>query len=279
MNISELLEQNDMQTRQLFGFPIYKRKFQRHNELKNQTLKYFQDPKNFENYTSVERLLFTSSNLHKEPVFKPYADFFLESLKIVMTTLGYKPDIAFTGMWGTVHPDNGFHHRHTHFNSFLAGVYYFDGTPESSGTIFHRNDNLINIVVPAVENKEVYDRQRFFNQPFEEGTLIIFPAWLTHDTGHNNINNTKKYRKILSFNTMPVGPTNLDVFDRYNYADVSNEKNLMHDIFFGDPNFKPLDLKNHEYFKSVSESKEDLQNELKSIEKRIQEINSKLNNN
>ena len=55
--------------------------------------------------------------------------------------------------------------------------------------------------------------------PWEEGKLIIFPAWAVHDTA---INRSDRARTILSFNVMPLGKTNIDPFDRYHYQSVDN---------------------------------------------------------
>lgn len=211
-----------LQMRQLFGVPVFRKKFEMHSAFKEQILEYFKDKENFRKTSTRQSLLFTSANLHREELFKPYTDFFVDSLKEVMTNIGFVPDIALTGMWGTVHPDGGFHHRHTHFNSFLAGVYYFDGTPQCSGTTFFNPLAYHNQIVPRFNDDRPLRSLNEYTAPFEEGVLIIFPAWLSHMTAYNNLNRTSAYRKILSFNSMPVGATNCDTFDRYYYPDVSN---------------------------------------------------------
>jgi len=215
-----------LQMRQLFGVPIFRKKFEKHSEFKNQALEYFKDKENFRKTSFRPSLLFTSANIHREEVFKPYTEFFINSLKEVMEYTGFVPDIALTGMWGTIHPDGGYHHRHTHYNSFLAGVYYFDGNSNCSGTTFYNPLAYHNLIVPRIANRAPLNSLNDHTAPFEEGVLIIFPAWLPHTTQQNNVSRTKTYRKILSFNSMPVGATNCDTFDRYYYQDVSNNDQL-----------------------------------------------------
>lgn len=225
-HFSDLLQSNGMQARQLFGIPIFRRKFDRHAELKERTLEYFKDKENFRQYSHRPNLLFTSANLHREELFKPYTDFILDSLRIALDAIGYEPNIALTGLWGTVHPNRGYHHRHTHYNSFFAGVYYLDGGPNTTGTTFFNPITSQNIIVPKLKDGRLLRGFSEITVPFEEGTLVIFPAWLPHNTATNNIERTHSYRKILSFNSMPVGPTNCDIYDRYNYGDVSDDTTL-----------------------------------------------------
>jgi hypothetical protein len=61
-----------------------------------------------------------------------------------------------------------------------------------------------------------YDHQ--YNEEFEEGKLVIFPGWLRHHVKNNKNEN----RQIIGFNTMPIGITKRDRFDRYFYQDFRN---------------------------------------------------------
>jgi len=248
-----------LQMRQIFGIPIFRKKFDLHDAFKEQALVYLKDKENFRKYTSRPSLLFTSSNLHKEEVFKPYSEFFIHSLKEVMESIGFEPDIALTGMWGTVHPNNGYHHRHTHYNSFLAGVFYFDGNEQCAGTTFFNTNVQHNIIVPKLKDRRPHASMIEYTVPFEEGTLVIFPAWLPHHTAHNNLSRTNSYRKILSFNSMPVGATNNDLFDRYSYSDVSNNEDLpvTLDQLLGRENYNNWGLIDNEPYFTEQKTKEE----------------------
>jgi hypothetical protein len=205
-----------------FSIPIYKFKFADHKRLKKEMMEYLLDPAVFEENTIRGRgLQFTAPNLHLMDLYKPIAEFMHTNVNLVMNDLGFVPQTQMTGMWATCQQDNSGHHRHSHGNSFLAGVYYLHGNLSHAGTTFHFPYNHTHIV-PA-KNGQPLKLAKTYTTWFEEGTLYIFPAWLEHGTGLNNVARTGSERYILSFNTMPIGQTNHDVFDRYNYVDTPHE--------------------------------------------------------
>jgi len=209
----------------LFAIPIYKLKFPLHSELKQSFIDYMENEDGFR-LTTTNTCKFTTANLHKTKVFQPFTEFVEDGLMRIMDDLGYIPNIKLTGLWGTKHEDNQFHHRHTHHNSFLAGVYYLSGSENCSGTTFYNFHHYHTIIRPAEKpgKQGATLALSSHTEPFSEGTLVVFPAWLGHDTARNNIERTKSNRYILSFNAMPVGMTNTDLFDRYNYPDPSKMK-------------------------------------------------------
>ncbi len=205
-----------------FTIPIYKFKFADHQRYKPKFMEYLLDESVFkENTVPGSNLKFTSPNLDMNELFQPFVSFACENVSRVMNELGYKPDIQMTGLWATKQVDNGGHHRHSHGNSFLAGVYYLHGNITNVGTTFHAPYNHTQIVPAKNGNPLVLAKSR--TTFFEEGTLYIFPAWLEHGTGLNRMSQTQSERYILSFNTLPVGMTNHDPFDRYNYIGVMRE--------------------------------------------------------
>jgi len=220
-----------MERIELFSIPIYKFKFEQHDELKDPLLSYIKRRESFINNTRVETLMFTHPNLHKEELFKPFVDFANESLQSVMDDLGYIPSIEMTGLWGTHQQDGGRHHAHIHANSFLGGVYYLEGNEKTPGTNFYNTHQYFNLMRPAINGKPQYFKYNHKTK-FEEGILYIFPAWLQHNTDPNIVGRTQSFRTILSFNAMPVGKTNTDEFDRYNYQSVKDVDmiNSMHEI-------------------------------------------------
>lgn len=200
----------------LFSIPIYEKKFANHQNFKEQVSGYLFDDNSYTN-TSRETLKFTHPNLHKEPLFQPFINFLKESITEVFNDLNYVPSFDITGVWATRHIQGGYHHRHVHKNSFLGGVYYFNGIDNKTpGTTFF-SDWKPSIIQPAVT--KLGNRIQYSHiTNFEEGKLIIFPAWLEHNTPVNYGSD----RIILSFNCMPVGKTNVDTFDRYNYQSIEN---------------------------------------------------------
>jgi hypothetical protein len=207
----------------IFAVPLYKFKFDKHEEFKAQVMGYISDSESYKDTSSPGAVLkYTSPNLHKLELFKPITEFFQTCLEQVMDDMGYKPNIQITSLWGTEHQDGGSHHRHVHQNAFLGGVYYLDGWVRSSGTIFYSPYGF-NQITPAVSGKPFRIQHNHITQ-FEEGTLYLFPAWLQHSTNVNRIETTKSIRHIIGCNAMPLGPTNHDEWDRFDYQSIENRE-------------------------------------------------------
>ena len=218
-----------MEEIKLFSIPIYKFKYSEHIEFKESITSFLDNNNTWQRIHSLATHVdFTNSNLHKMDMFSPINNFIQKNLELVMEDLGFQPNVQVTGMWGTRHRNDQYHHRHSHGNSFLAGIYYLNGTSKNDGTTFFSPHNSHSQIIPAI--KTVHKMQNSWYNPFQEGTLLIFPSWLEHSTTPNKIEITKSIRHILSFNSMPLGPTNTDIFDRYNYQDISNAK-MINTIF------------------------------------------------
>ena len=213
---------NIMQTIEIFPTVIHKFIFNDHLKYKDEWMLFLHQSSAYTNTRKSARVDFTDPNLHKTARFRPFAEFLQDSLEQVMYDLGYVPSIQITACWATRHKDRQHHYRHMHQNSFLGGVYYLSGNQNSSGTTFHRSPTVNTAISPAVRHDGNLKMGNTWNADFEEGTLIIFPAWLEHSTGFNLMEHTNQHRHVLAFNSMPVGPTNTDEFDRYNYQDISN---------------------------------------------------------
>ena len=214
-----------METINLFTIPLFKFKYDKHEEVKPSIMNYLNSEK-CEYPSGNNGLLISKPNLHKLEEFKDIKNFFQNCLNESMIALGYYPKIQITGIWATKHENNGSHHRHQHGNTFLIGVYYLHGNEKNSGTIFYNpNKQLINYILPK-KIPESERRKRIMKltvtNNFEEGTLIIFPSWIEHSTNKNMIEYTNSNRFILGINSMPLGPTNNDPYDRFNYQDITN---------------------------------------------------------
>ena len=213
-----MIDENEITRVSLFATPTYKIKFKDHEKYKKEFIDYIENVEGFPN-TGRSTLQFTSANLHKTKVFKPFTDFVHDSLEYVMKDCGFQPSIKMTGLWSTKHEEGGFHHQHTHHNSMWGGVYYLEGTQNNSGTTFYNPNHYHAIIDPAHIKGATRRFLKTHTSKFEEGMMVIFPAWLEHNTDRNNLARTGSIRRILSFNAMPIGKTTFDPFDRYNYPD------------------------------------------------------------
>jgi uncharacterized protein (TIGR02466 family) len=220
-----------MMNKELFGVPVYRDNFAEHNEYKEILLEFCRNEEIYsKNSRNPQTLQLSHPNLHKEAIFNPLVSFFNMKISEAFVDMGYVPSFEIVSMWSTKQPKGGNHHRHMHHNTFLAGVYYLDGNEKSSGTRFYCPYNYHKIISPArLDNT----RGKFLNNfmiPFEEGSLLMFPGWLEHTTDRNR---NEDPRTVIGFNVMPIGKTNIDPFDRFNYQSVENADLVKHheDLF------------------------------------------------
>ena len=115
-------------------------------------------------------------------------------------------DIEFSQSWLTYKEPGQFHKAHTHPNSLLAGVFYYDHEPGDASIVFSRENKSFNR--PYLEPKLLQDHQEhkysqeeIYFTP-EKNTFIIFPSWMMHGVPPNN---TNKIRKALGVNVMTKG--------------------------------------------------------------------------
>ena len=207
---------------------MFKFKFDKHLEVKPVIMNYLVSEE-CEYPVNFNGLCITKPNLHQKKQFKEIKEFFEICLQQSMTALGYYPNQQITSMWATKHENDGAHHKHQHENTFLVGVYYLHGNERSSGTILY---NPLKLLINYIMPKKLPDndsQKRIMNtntiNNFEEGTFIVFPSWIEHSTNNNNIESTKSERYILGVNSMPLGSTNRDPYNRFNYQDISNIEN------------------------------------------------------
>lgn len=163
-------------------------------------------------------LQITRANLHKDPNLKRLTDFVHECGKQAMSDMGYIPECGITSLWATRQKAYGHHHPHYHRNAFLGGaLHLFDFDGHASGTVMFNSESAKYGVEPAIDKTKPQMLQAHAIMPFIPGTMVMFPAWAMHLTQPTPC----RYRMIVATNIMPIGKTNTDHFDRYNYPDPS----------------------------------------------------------
>ena len=104
--------------------------------------------------------------------------------------------------WISKTPPGGFSNFHTHANSFMSGILYFDEYDDNSGPLelasFNFPENSFQLV-PTEFNE--YNSQEYTIYP-SKNLLILFPSYLYHRIGTNNSSET---RYSLAFNIVPSG--------------------------------------------------------------------------
>lgn len=218
-NVTYEKSNSSLQTKELFATPIYEKYYGKHEEFKHTVINYLKDDTIYNRNTHRQTLKFTHPNLHKEPLFKPIVEFLHETISEVFIDLGFVPNFELTGLWATRQSvSGGYHHRHIHHNSFISGVYYLNGSENTIGTTFF-SSSIEEVIRPAVLDESSMKIRYNHTTTFEEGKAVVFPAILQHSTGFNPADSD---RIILSYNCMPIGKTNTDPFERYNYQSIEN---------------------------------------------------------
>jgi uncharacterized protein (TIGR02466 family) len=93
-----------------------------------------------------------------------------------------------------------FHHKHTHPNSFISGVFYFQ-TNDETDKIYFFEDSYKQFKIPAREFNN-YNSDSWW-LPSVTGQLLLFPSRMTHMVETRL--ETQYTRMSMSFNTFLVG--------------------------------------------------------------------------
>ena len=191
----------------IFPTPIYSSKLNR--PLSEEELSFIDKTKedvflNEGNTTSndnnvLENIVF--KNL-KDDLYLRVKDYFD---KIISSSNNITPYI--TQSWLNYTETNQYHHKHTHSNSLVSGVFYINCQEEYDRIKFF--NEKYKAIVLDVENYNLYNSETWW-LPVKTGDIILFPSSLTHMVETKQGNNT---RISLAFNVFVKG-------------NIGNEKNL-----------------------------------------------------
>ena len=95
-------------------------------------------------------------------------------------------EVAFeiTGCWANVNAPGAAHGVHSHPNNFLSGVYYVRA-PRGGDTVnFHDPRSQTGILRPPVVELTADNTDQVVVR-VDEGTVLLFPAWLPHSVDAN----------------------------------------------------------------------------------------------
>jgi uncharacterized protein (TIGR02466 family) len=93
------------------------------------------------------------------------------------------------------------HHKHSHLNSYISGVFYID-VDENTDNICFSKKYYSNIDLGPKKDYNEFNSDSYW-LPVETNMLLLFPSTLEHNVDET-INN-KKTRISLAFNTFPRG--------------------------------------------------------------------------
>jgi uncharacterized protein (TIGR02466 family) len=106
--------------------------------------------------------------------------------------------IEITGLWANIAARGGAIAMHSHPNNFLSGVYYAQVQRGADTINFHDPRQQAAVMRPPVTELTAYNTDQVVVQ-VEEGTMVIFPAWLAHSV---DANRSDRERISVSFNVM-----------------------------------------------------------------------------
>jgi len=108
--------------------------------------------------------------------------------------------LRITQAWSNYTKPGGFHHKHSHPNSLISGVFYVQTDPEKDRIYFYK-DGYQQIKLKTESYNEFNSESWWFEAV--PNKLILFPSSLTHMV--EALPNDAKTRISLSFNTFPIG--------------------------------------------------------------------------
>jgi len=141
-------------------------------------------------------------NVLDQELFSDVKKTFLGCLDECLTKIGGVKNgssLRITQSWLNYSKKNQWHHKHSHQNSFLSGVFYVNADPEKDRIYFYKDGYQQIRFLIAEWNKFNSDSWWL---PVKSGQLIIFPSHFTHSVAPVE---TEDARVSLSFNTFPVG--------------------------------------------------------------------------
>lgn len=151
---------------------------------------------NMGNTTSVDHFLCDNKKMAK------LKKFFLESVNHYFQTVDqpkYNVSLRLTQVWANYSEKGQWHHEHSHPNSIVSGVFYFQSTPLDK--IYFINPNLNTQLQVATDNYNMFNSSSWWLNT-DQNTLLLFPSTLKHRVDPVE---TETTRISISFNTFYVG--------------------------------------------------------------------------
>jgi uncharacterized protein (TIGR02466 family) len=137
--------------------------------------------------------------LHERPDLAALMDAIRAAAETVLDHLRVvHAGIRITGCWANINAPGARHPLHSHPNNYLSGVYYVR-TYDGADTInFHDSRPQAGVIRPPVRELTAENADQVVVK-VEDGTLLLFPAWLQHSVDPNR---SGRVRISLGFNVM-----------------------------------------------------------------------------
>ena len=172
------------------------------NLVKNVPDDVLEKAKDVSSYFTVANSISSNNNVLEELSIKSLLE---EKISSYVNEV-YKPknkiSVYITESWFSYTKTNEHHHRHSHNNSFLSGVFYVQTLPNDVISFYRPHDTLFNI---ESKEKNIFN-SKDWSFPVNVGDMVLFPSYIEHYVPKNVHND--KVRISLAFNTWISGHIN-----------------------------------------------------------------------
>jgi uncharacterized protein (TIGR02466 family) len=187
-------------------FPTTIGKFKLDRNISDDEMSVAYEEEKVSHINSGDNFIGKSSYILESPKLKNLKEFLEKSLNEFFYTLhgGYDDSVSMyiTQSWFNYTKQNQSHHRHSHQNSIISGVFYFNVDMNSDSINMHTKNFLQgdHINIPPKE-VNIYNTERI-SLPVETGMLYLFNSKIQHDVSLIKNNDT---RMSLAFNSFVRG--------------------------------------------------------------------------
>jgi uncharacterized protein (TIGR02466 family) len=189
----------------LFPTPLYVNTYEGDT---TDIVKYFDSCEMDDTNNGTYGMISKNSYILDNSICKPLSNFFMRCFEEFATDImryRYK-ELQFAQSWLTYKIPGQFHKAHTHPNTLLAGVFYYDYQPGDASICFSKEVKSFNrsYLEPSLMNdyqQHPFSQEEIYFTP-QQNNFIIFPSYLTHGVPPNQ---TNKIRKALGVNALTRG--------------------------------------------------------------------------
>lgn len=189
----------------LFPIPLYVTTYQGDT---TEIVKYFDSCEMNEANGQGYGMISKNSYILDNPICKDLSDWIMDHFDQFATGImrySYE-ELQFAQSWLTYKLPGQFHKAHTHPNTLIAGVFYYDVQDGDAAICFSKearsyNRSYLEPSICADYQDHRFSQEEIYFQP-KQNNLIIFPSYLTHGVPPNK---TDRVRKALGVNALTKG--------------------------------------------------------------------------
>lgn len=191
-----------MKIHSLFPTPVYENNLPR--SFTQQEIDYILECQKFYTINSGNTTSANNYVLDEDPMIdiRNFVMFCIREYMSEVVRTDFDVDIRISQSWFNYTNPGQFHHPHTHPNSFISGVLYFQADPSKDKIEFQnpKKTYIYNLHIPHRSGNEFNTETTWFsNKP---GKLLLFPSKLEHSVP---VTESQDTRVSMSFNTFLIG--------------------------------------------------------------------------